>query len=100
MLARAIVDELRGIVGAEGIIAERAALRTYESDGLTSYRETPELVVLPTTTEQVRGVVRALPPRRHPLRAARLGHGALGRRAAGGGRRGHRAGAHARDPGD
>jgi glycolate oxidase len=58
MLARAIVDELRGIVGAEGIIAERAALRTYESDGLTSYHETPELVVLPTTTAQVRGVVR------------------------------------------
>jgi glycolate oxidase len=58
MLDRKIVAELCAIVGAEGIIAEPEQLRTYESDGLTSYAVTPALVVLPTSTEQVRKVIR------------------------------------------
>jgi glycolate oxidase len=58
MLDRKIVAELRAIVGAEGIIAEPEQLRTYESDGLTSYAVTPALVVLPTSTDQVCAVIR------------------------------------------
>jgi glycolate oxidase len=58
MLDPAIVGELRGIVGADGIVAGPAQLRTYESDALTAHRETPALVVLPTSTEQVQQVVR------------------------------------------
>jgi glycolate oxidase len=59
MLDAEFVAELRGVVGDEGLIEGYAQRRTYETDGLTSYRETPELVVLPTTTAQVQGVVRA-----------------------------------------
>jgi glycolate oxidase len=58
MLDPAIATKLRGIVGNEGVIDGHEQLRTYESDGLTAYRETPALVVLPTTTEQVSDVVR------------------------------------------
>ena len=58
MLDQRIVAELRAIVGADGLISEYEQVRTYESDGLASYRQIPELVVLPTTTEQVRDVVR------------------------------------------
>lgn len=58
MMSQRIVAELRGIVGDQGIVAEPEQLRTYESDGLASYRVTPALVVLPTTTAQTQGVVR------------------------------------------
>jgi glycolate oxidase len=58
MLNANIVAELRRIVGPEGVIDRYEQLRTYETDGLTNFRVTPNLVVLPTTTEQVQGVVR------------------------------------------
>lgn len=53
-----ILAELRRILGLEGLIVEPERLRTYESDGLASYREPPGVVALPETTEQVRAVVR------------------------------------------
>ena len=53
-----IISELRAILGDDGVISEMAELRTYESDGLASYRATPGVVVLPTSTEEVRDVVR------------------------------------------
>src|SRR5262249_49367551 len=67
MLDHRIIAELRAIVGEAGLIAELEQLRTYESDGLTSYAVTPALVVLPTTTEQVQGVVRVCARERIPF---------------------------------
>jgi glycolate oxidase len=58
MLNPQIIAELRSIVGPDGVFDQYEQLRTYESDGLTSYRVVPALVVLPTTTEQVQAVVR------------------------------------------
>ena len=58
MLDPGVVASLRAIVGDAGVIEAHAELRTYETDGLMAYRQMPELVVLPTTTEQVRDVVR------------------------------------------
>jgi len=46
------------VLGDDCVITERAALRTYECDGLTAYRCIPGLVVLPETTAQVSYVVR------------------------------------------
>ena len=55
-------DELialfRQIVGGEGVIAEEEALRPYECDGLSAYRQLPMVVVLPETTDQVARVLR------------------------------------------
>ncbi len=48
-----IVRALREIVPGEGVIDDRDALRVYESDGLTAYRQVPLIAVLPDTTEQV-----------------------------------------------
>jgi glycolate oxidase len=53
-----IVAALRAIVPGEGVIAAERALRPYESDGLTAYRQLPMVVVLPGTTEQVADVLR------------------------------------------
>src|SRR5580704_15334406 len=53
-----IVASLREIVPGEGVIAGEHALRPYESDGLTAYRQLPMVVVLPETTQQVAQVLR------------------------------------------
>jgi glycolate oxidase len=53
-----IVAALRRIVPGEGVIAEETALRAYECDGLTAYRQLPLIVVLPETVDQVARVLR------------------------------------------
>src|SRR5271163_3009649 len=52
-----IVAGLRRIVPGEGVIASAEAMRPFESDGLTAYRQMPMVVVLPETTEQVAAVL-------------------------------------------
>ena len=52
-----IVAVLERIVPGEGVIASEHAMRPYESDGLTAYRQLPMVVVLPGTTEQVAAVL-------------------------------------------
>src|SRR5260370_3927582 len=55
------------MVGADDIFTERARMRTYETDGLASWRQVPEVVVLPTSTAQVQGVVRVCHRERIPF---------------------------------
>jgi hypothetical protein len=52
-----IVAALKRIVPGEGVIASDEAMRPYESDGLTAYRQLPMVVVLPETTAQVSAVL-------------------------------------------
>jgi glycolate oxidase len=52
-----IVAALRRIVPGEGVIDAEAAMRPFESDGLTAYRQLPMVVVLPETTAQVAAVL-------------------------------------------
>ncbi len=59
MIDAAFITRLRAALGPAGILTAHEELRTYESDGLTSYAAVPGLVALPTSTEQVRDVVRA-----------------------------------------
>ena len=53
-----IVRALRAIVPGDGVIDDRAALRAYESDGLTAYRQPPMVAVLPETSSQVAEILR------------------------------------------
>jgi glycolate oxidase len=53
-----IILELKRIVPGEGVIAEQEALRAYECDGLTAYRQLPLIVVLPETVDQISRVLR------------------------------------------
>src|SRR5712672_4414491 len=53
-----IVADLQEIVPGEGVIAAERAMRPYESDGLTAYKQLPMVVVLPETTDQVSSVLR------------------------------------------
>jgi len=52
-----IVAALKRIVPGEGVIDSEAAMRPFESDGLTAYRQLPMVVVLPETTAQVAAVL-------------------------------------------
>ena len=53
-----IVRDLARIVPGEGIIADTHALKAYECDGLTAYRQPPMIVALPETTGQVAQILR------------------------------------------
>jgi len=53
-----IAAALNRIVPGEGVILDEDERRAYESDGLTAYRQSPLLVVLPSTTDQVAAVLR------------------------------------------
>jgi glycolate oxidase len=57
MTIDALAARLRDTLGADAVISDHARLRTYECDGLTYYKVTPALVVLPRTTAQVAAVV-------------------------------------------
>src|SRR5262249_39691786 len=53
-----IAKVLRGIVPGVGVIAAERAMRPYETDGLTAYRQLPMIVVLPETTAQVSRILK------------------------------------------
>ena len=53
-----LIRGLKRILSSEQIILDQAALRAYESDGLTAYRQLPMLVVLPEDTDQVASVLK------------------------------------------
>ena len=53
-----IVGDLRDIVPGEGVVDTTNAMRAFETDGLTAYRQLPLVVVLPETVEQVSRVLK------------------------------------------
>lgn len=55
---RALRGALEAIVGRENVLRDRDELLVYECDGYVIEKSLPDLVVFPTTTEQVVGVVR------------------------------------------
>ena len=54
---RQIAEALRALAGKDGVIDDEDALRVYESDGLTAYRQPPMLAVLPRTTDEVSAIL-------------------------------------------
>jgi len=57
-VADEVVRKLREAVGDRNCVSDPEQLRTYECDGLTSFRAPPGVVALPGTTEEVVEVVR------------------------------------------
>ena len=54
-----LLDRLRSVVGAGGMLTAPSDLMVYECDGYTVEKNRPEVVVFPTSTEQVVAVVQA-----------------------------------------
>ena len=53
-----LLDRLRPIVGANSLLTQRSDLAVYECDGFTIEKNQPEVVVFPTTTEQIVQIVK------------------------------------------
>lgn len=53
-----LIEELQRIVGPGGVVADPVALMTYDADGCVMDTGEPQVVALPTSAEQVSGVVR------------------------------------------
>src|SRR5437016_11702558 len=62
-----LVDSLRDIVGPNAVLTAPSDLLVYECDGYTIEKNKPDLVVFPTTTEQVSRIVRACGEHRVPF---------------------------------
>src|SRR5262249_40618953 len=56
----ALVGELAAIVGRDAVVSRSAELKVYEGDGWTIEKCSPDLLVMPRTTEQVSAVLKAL----------------------------------------
>ena len=56
--ASPLLDRLRSIVGRDAILSSPSELLVYECDGFTIEKNKPDVVVFPTTTEQVVQVVK------------------------------------------
>ena len=54
-----LISELRALVGNEGLLSADEELLVYECDGYVVEKRTPDVVVFPTTAEQVAAIVRA-----------------------------------------
>src|SRR5207253_3409797 len=53
-----LIDRLRAVVGKDALLTSPSDLLVYECDGYTIEKNRPDVVVFPTSTEQVAAVVR------------------------------------------
>ena len=53
-----VLELLRAHLPPPSIITDPAAVRPFETDGITAFRERPWVVVLPETVEQVRAILK------------------------------------------
>jgi len=74
----ALVAEFRSFMDADAVLDNAEQLKPYECDGLTAYRQTPLIVVLPETIEQVQRVLRVCARQRVPVVARGAGTGLSG----------------------
>ncbi len=74
----AFLSDLRAALPASALLIEAEALRPYECDGLSAYRQVPLAVCLPETLEQARAVLRACAAHGVPVVARGAGTGLSG----------------------
>jgi glycolate oxidase len=62
-----LIDRLRAIVGRDALISTPSELLVYECDGYTIEKNRPDVVVFPTTTDQVVQIVQVCNELRVPF---------------------------------
>jgi len=75
---RSLAQEFSLIVGSRNVVCTPEELITYECDGLTSYKQTPPLVVLPKTTAEVSQILQICDRKGIPFVARGAGTGLSG----------------------
>ena len=72
------LEELRALVGDDGVLESEAARFTYEADALTLERGRPDVVVLPRSTDETAALVRWARAHGAPVTARGAGTGLAG----------------------
>src|SRR5262245_37871370 len=72
------LEELRALLGADGVLDSRAARFTYEADALVLEKHLPDVVLLPRSTDEVAAVVRWARARGLPITPRGAGTGLAG----------------------
>jgi len=73
-----LLSEFHSIVGDAGLITGAEQLRTYECDGVTLFRVVPEVVLVPSSTQEVQRIVQVCHRERIPFVARGSGTGLSG----------------------
>ena len=55
----ALIARMRAIVGPDNVLTSAADMAAYECDGFTIAKTKPDVVVFPTSTEHIVGIVKA-----------------------------------------
>ena len=58
MLQKKIVNDLKKIVGKADVLTEREDLASYAYDGTTSWIHEPDVVVFPTTAQEISEILK------------------------------------------
>jgi glycolate oxidase len=74
----ALAAMFRDLVDAQYVVAADESKRPYECDGLSVYKEMPGLVVMPSSTEEVRAIMRLCHRRKVPVVVRGAGTGLSG----------------------
>ena len=77
-LSPADLDELRALLGEDGVMASDAARFAYEADAMMHARHRPDAIVLPRTTDEVAAIVRWAAARALPVTPRGAGTGLAG----------------------
>jgi glycolate oxidase len=67
MLEKKIISQLQRIAGKEAVLTAKEDLNAYSYDGTTTWAHMPDVVVLPTTTEQVSRILKLANDSRVPV---------------------------------
>ncbi len=73
-----LILALRAMLGEESVLTEKEELAPFECDGLSVYRKLPMAVLLPSTVEEVQGVLRLCSDHGVPVVARGAGTGLSG----------------------
>ncbi len=67
MLEKKVISQLEKIVGREAVLTSKEDLNAYSYDGTTTWTHMPDVVVLPTTAEQVSQILKLANEGRIPV---------------------------------
>lgn len=73
-----LLQELTRVLPADGLLLDPEQCRPYECDGLSAYRQLPQVVALPENVDQVQQVLRSCHQHRFPVVARGTGTGLSG----------------------
>lgn len=73
-----LIEALRRFLPADAILRQEEEVRPYECDGLSAYRQTPLLVLLPRTVPEIQQIMRLCHERGVPVVARGAGTGLSG----------------------